>query len=171
MNPRKVSAFRRFLGPLGSVATLSVRNDLYEARQVMVQDLATPQPKLPPRGNFAASARQLWSKGRMIAMGFAINYNYNTEAVFWPFHLFYRKLDRMLTFVQTKFRYNFADNQLLDSALRSAHRSQDDGMSDDGNRGLAHYGTLAMQLAETHDVIVENRMTLRKLPTVPRGHL
>jgi hypothetical protein len=69
----------------------------------------------------------------------------------------------MSTLVQTVLKYNFDNSKLLEDALRSAHRSQQDGISYDGNRGLAHYGILAIQIAETHDSIVEKKNTLRTL--------
>lgn len=75
-------------------------------------------------------------------------------------------LNTMLNFVQTRIKYTFTNEQLLCSALKSAHRERDDGMVDDGNRGLAHYGLLAIQMTETHNVIVEEKKTLRKLDLV-----
>jgi hypothetical protein len=73
----------------------------------------------------------------------------------------------MSTLVQTALDYEFENRQLLEFAFRSAHRSDQDGTSYDGNRGLAYYGTLAMQIAETHDSIVEKKNTLRQLTTLP----
>jgi hypothetical protein len=69
----------------------------------------------------------------------------------------------MSALVETVLRYNFDNSELLEDALRSAHRSEEDGTQYDGNRGLAHYGTLAIQIAETHESIVEKKTTLRKL--------
>lgn len=62
--------------------------------------------------------------------------------------------------LQTKINYAFVDEQLLRLALRSAHRDKDDKEKDDGNRGLAHYGILAVQMAETHNAIMERGKTL-----------
>ena len=66
-------------------------------------------------------------------------------------------------FVQSRIRYTFKDDRLIESALRSAHRDRDDGVLDDGNRGLAHYGISAILMVETHNAIVESGKTLRKL--------
>jgi hypothetical protein len=68
----------------------------------------------------------------------------------------------MSDFVQTRIGYSFVNEQLLFSALRSAHRNDEDVIGDDGNRGLAHYGILAIQMAETYYAIVEEKKTLRK---------
>ena len=66
-------------------------------------------------------------------------------------------------FIQTKLRYRFVNEQLFHSALRSAHRGKDDDdVLDDGNRGLAHYGKLAIQMAMAHEAIIDNGKTLRK---------
>jgi hypothetical protein len=74
----------------------------------------------------------------------------------------------MSTLVQTVLKYSFENSRLLEDALKSAHRSDQDGTSYDGNRGLAHYGILAIQIAETHDRIVEKKDTLRKLTALFR---
>lgn len=37
-----------------------------------------------------------------------------------------------MEFVQTKIDYHFADVQLVELALRAAHRDRDDGNADDG---------------------------------------
>ncbi|KAF1346388.1 hypothetical protein EJ07DRAFT_169903 [Lizonia empirigonia] len=62
----------------------------------------------------------------------------------------------MSLLIQTKFRYRFVNKQLLHTALRSAHREKDDDdILDDGNRGLAHYGNLAIQMAMAHEAIID----------------
>jgi hypothetical protein len=65
--------------------------------------------------------------------------------------------------VQTKVKYILADKQLLLLALSAAHRDRNDKAQHDGNRHLAHYGTLAIGMVETHNTIVERGRTLRKL--------
>jgi hypothetical protein len=73
----------------------------------------------------------------------------------------------MSTLVQTVLNYKFYNSELLEDALRSAHRSEQDGTHYDGNGGLAHYGTLAIQIAQTHDSIVEKKNTLRRWTALP----
>lgn len=69
----------------------------------------------------------------------------------------------MSLFIQTKLHYRFVNEELLHSALRSAHREKDDDdVLDDGNRGLAHYGNLAIQMAMAYEAIVDKGKTLRK---------
>jgi hypothetical protein len=69
----------------------------------------------------------------------------------------------MANHVQNKIKYTFADESLLLMALSSAHRDRDDTTQHDGNRGLAHYGTVAIEMAKTHNAIVERGRTLRRL--------
>jgi hypothetical protein len=60
-------------------------------------------------------------------------------------------------YIQAKFHYEFADIELLCLALKAAHRSDEEGTSDDGNRGLARIGICAVDMVETHNaIIVEN---------------
>ncbi|KAF2007623.1 hypothetical protein P154DRAFT_614925 [Amniculicola lignicola CBS 123094] len=60
-------------------------------------------------------------------------------------------------YVQAKINYKFADVELLHSALRTAHRSDEEGTSDDGNRGLARLGLCAVDMMETlNAMVVEN---------------
>ena len=66
--------------------------------------------------------------------------------------------------VQTTIKYTFADENVLLLALSSAHRDRDDRTKHDGNRGLAHYGALVIEMAKTHAAIVESGQTLRKFP-------
>ncbi|KAJ8113218.1 hypothetical protein OPT61_g4597 [Boeremia exigua] len=67
------------------------------------------------------------------------------------------------TIVRTRLQYHFIDEQLLHLALRSAHREQDNNVLDDGNRGLAHYGNLAIQMAMTHEAIIDQGKTLHDI--------
>lgn len=68
--------------------------------------------------------------------------------------------------IQTNLRYYFVNEELLHSALRSAHREKgDNDVLDDGNRGLAYYGNLAMQMAMAHEVIIDKGKTLRTWTT------
>ncbi len=68
----------------------------------------------------------------------------------------------MSMFIHTKLKYDFTDESLLHSALRSAHRNEMNDVLDDGNRGMAYYGNLAIQLAVTYEAIMENGKTLRR---------
>ncbi|KAF3006091.1 hypothetical protein E8E13_011127 [Curvularia kusanoi] len=68
--------------------------------------------------------------------------------------------------IQTNLHYAFVNEQLLHSALRSAHREKDaDGVHDDGNRGLAHYGNLAIQMVMAYEAVIDKGMTLYDLHT------
>lgn len=66
-------------------------------------------------------------------------------------------------YVQEKINYRFADSNLLCSALKSAHRSDEERISDDGNRGLAKIGRCAMEMVETHNAVVVESKTESKL--------
>jgi hypothetical protein len=66
--------------------------------------------------------------------------------------------------VQARINYTFTDEKILLLALSSAHRDRDDKTQHDENRGLAHYGSLVIEMAKTHDAIVESGRTLRKCP-------
>lgn len=69
----------------------------------------------------------------------------------------------MSIFVQSRINYAFENEQIVELALRSAHRDKHTGEGNDGNRGLAHYGVLAISMVETHNVIVESGKTLHDL--------
>lgn len=64
------------------------------------------------------------------------------------------------TLIRLKLHYVFMDEQLLRDALRSAHREKDDDVHEDGNRGLAHYGNLAIQMAMAYEAIIGQGKTL-----------
>lgn len=68
----------------------------------------------------------------------------------------------LMEFVQTRIDYYFADIQLLKSALKAAHRDKEDENTDDGNRGLARIGILAVEMAETYNAIVIENLTISK---------
>jgi hypothetical protein len=72
----------------------------------------------------------------------------------------------MSTSIQTKLNYVFVNGQYLYAALRSAHRERDGDILDDGNRGLAHYGNLGIQMAMTYEAIIEKGKTLRMSTTI-----
>jgi hypothetical protein len=57
-------------------------------------------------------------------------------------------------YLQAKINYWFVDCELLRSALKLAHRSDEEGTSDDGNRGLAKIGICAMEMVEIHNAVV-----------------
>lgn len=67
-----------------------------------------------------------------------------------------------MEFVQTRIDYHFADIQLLESALKAAHRDRENENTDDGNRGLARIGILAVEMAETYNAIVVDNLTISK---------
>ena len=59
-------------------------------------------------------------------------------------------------YIQKRIGYQFANTDSLCLALKAAHRSDLDGKSDDGNRGLSLIGTCAAELTEAyHTIIVE----------------
>jgi dsRNA-specific ribonuclease len=66
----------------------------------------------------------------------------------------------LMEFVQTRIDYHFADIQLLESALKAAHRDRENENTDDGNRGLARIGLLAIEMAETYNAIVVENLTI-----------
>ncbi|KAH7371749.1 hypothetical protein BKA66DRAFT_611279 [Pyrenochaeta sp. MPI-SDFR-AT-0127] len=58
--------------------------------------------------------------------------------------------------VQKEFKYKFANPEYLNLALKAAHRSDLDGIADDGNRGLSQMGLSVLEMVETyHTVFVE----------------
>ncbi|KAH8728855.1 hypothetical protein GQ44DRAFT_768734 [Phaeosphaeriaceae sp. PMI808] len=58
--------------------------------------------------------------------------------------------------VQKKIKYKFANPEHLNLALKAAHRSDLDGIADDGNRGLSQMGLSVLEMVETyHTVFVE----------------
>lgn len=64
----------------------------------------------------------------------------------------------MLDDVQLKIQYVFYDPKKLEIALTAAHRGKEDGISNDGNRGLSLVGTAVITMVEAHhDIIVENK--------------
>jgi hypothetical protein len=68
----------------------------------------------------------------------------------------------VIEYVQEKINYRFADCELLRSALKSAHASDKEGTSDDGNRGLAKIGVCVMDMVETHNAVVVESKTESK---------
>ncbi|KAF2847214.1 hypothetical protein T440DRAFT_540127 [Plenodomus tracheiphilus IPT5] len=66
----------------------------------------------------------------------------------------------MLDFFQSRIKYKFENEELMKSALRSAHRDRDDGVLDDGNRCLAHYGVSTISMVESYNAVVGSGMTL-----------
>ena len=59
--------------------------------------------------------------------------------------------------LQAKIGYEFVDIGLLDSALRAAHRRDNQTPSFDGNRGLASLGACVIEMVHTlYTVVVEN---------------
>lgn len=64
--------------------------------------------------------------------------------------------------VQAQIGYQFSRPDRLRLALRAAHRSDIDGTSDDGNRGLAKLGMCAVEMTETYrSIIIEKRTSSR----------
>jgi hypothetical protein len=76
--------------------------------------------------------------------------------------LYRRRPYDLMEFVQTRIDYHFADTQLLESALKAAHRDRENENTDDGNRGLARIGLLAIEMAETYNAIVVENLTISK---------
>jgi hypothetical protein len=65
--------------------------------------------------------------------------------------------------IQAMINYEFANIDLLRLALRAAHRSDEEGISDDGNRLLAKVGLHAIEMVETHSAIVEGNGTRSRI--------
>ncbi|RYN85800.1 hypothetical protein AA0119_g13103 [Alternaria tenuissima] len=58
--------------------------------------------------------------------------------------------------VQRKIGYDFIHDDYLVNAFIAAHRSEDDSIAHDGNRGMARIGQIAVEMAETcYAVVVE----------------
>ncbi|KAH7031875.1 hypothetical protein B0J12DRAFT_681549 [Macrophomina phaseolina] len=70
-------------------------------------------------------------------------------------------------YVQQRINYKFLNIELLQSALKAAHRS-DDGSSDDGNRGFAAMGMRAIEIVEAHHTIFVENGTKRDVDTRDR---
>jgi hypothetical protein len=64
-----------------------------------------------------------------------------------------------LEYVQDRIKYKFADTKHLELALRAAHRSDLDGTTDDGNRGLSKMGLSVMEMVETHNTVFVEKGT------------
>lgn len=65
--------------------------------------------------------------------------------------------------VQAKIGYQFSLPDRLRLALTAAHRSDIDGIADDGNRGLAKIGMCAAEMVETYRTIVVENGTCSRL--------
>jgi hypothetical protein len=65
--------------------------------------------------------------------------------------------------VQRKIGYDFTYDEYLINAFVAAHRSDEDGVASDGNRGMARIGQIAVEMAETcYAVVVEKTRLSRK---------
>jgi hypothetical protein len=69
----------------------------------------------------------------------------------------------MATDIQETIGYKFVKIELLHLALKSAHKSEEDGTADDGNRGLAELGLRTVDMVEIHHAIVAENGTKGKL--------
>lgn len=69
----------------------------------------------------------------------------------------------MVDHVQETIGYRFFDCGLLRVALKTAHRSEEDETSDDGNRGLAKIGASIIEMVETHDIVMTKGKTKSNL--------
>lgn len=56
--------------------------------------------------------------------------------------------DEQLQFVQQQLKYQFRDTSRLLLCFKAAHRSDRDGVADDGNRALARTGVKIMDLVD-----------------------
>ena len=54
-----------------------------------------------------------------------------------------------LRFVQRQLDYNFDDINRLPLCFKAAHRSDRDGIQDDGHRAFAQFGVTVMEMVET----------------------
>jgi len=64
--------------------------------------------------------------------------------------------------IQGKIGYDFTHDEYLNSAFVAAHRSEEDGVASDGNRGMARIGQIAVEMAETSYVVVVKKARLSK---------
>jgi hypothetical protein len=64
--------------------------------------------------------------------------------------------------VQRKIGYEFTYDEHLTSAFVAAHRSEEDGVANDGNRGMARIGQIAVEMAETCYAVMVEKARLSK---------
>ena len=64
--------------------------------------------------------------------------------------------------IQSKLGYNFTYHEHLKSAFVAAHRSERDGIANDGNRGMARIGQIAIDITETSYAVVVEKARLSK---------
>lgn len=64
--------------------------------------------------------------------------------------------------VQRKIGYDFTYDEYLINAFVAAHRSDEDGVASDGNRGMARIGQIAVEMAETCYAVVVEKARLSK---------
>ena len=64
--------------------------------------------------------------------------------------------------IQGKIGYDFTHDEYLNSAFVAAHRSEEDGVASDGNRGMARIGQIAVEMAETSYAVVVEKARLSK---------
>jgi hypothetical protein len=67
-----------------------------------------------------------------------------------------------MDFIQGQIGYDFTHDEYLKSAFVAAHRSEKDGVADDGNRGMARIGQIAIEMAETSYAVVVEKARLSK---------
>lgn len=71
--------------------------------------------------------------------------------------------------VQRKIGYDFIHDDYLVNAFIAAHRSEDDSIAHDGNRGMARIGQIAVEMAETcYAVVVEKARLSKHSPKVDK---
>jgi hypothetical protein len=63
-------------------------------------------------------------------------------------------------YIQARIDYRFANIGLLYLAFKAAYRSEEEGTSNDGNRGLAKIRLCAVDMRETYRAIVVQSGTL-----------
>jgi len=67
---------------------------------------------------------------------------------------------------QKKINYTFANVEHLNLALTAAHRSDLDGIANDGNRGLSQMGLSVLDLIETHNTVFVEKGTRSKFCSI-----
>jgi dsRNA-specific ribonuclease len=72
--------------------------------------------------------------------------------------------------VQKKIKYEFANPEHLNLALTAAHRSDLDGIANDGNRGLSQMGLSVLGMVETYHTVFVEKGTQSKFCSINFCH-
>jgi hypothetical protein len=72
--------------------------------------------------------------------------------------------------VQNKIKYKFANPEHPNLALAAAHRSNLDGIADDGNRGISQMGLSVLEMVETYHTVFVEKGTQSKFCNIDFVH-